>query len=216
MVERYGFVLGVRFVYWLVALLSLVAATVRAMWLKETLKTNASPGNVMSELKRSVVEVFAAFRGMTKPLAVLTLVLLISSFEEPMFHSFMSLYAVDVAGISKPNWALLNIIYIIVPLVAGIPLGRLVDVVGRKKALLAAYVLWVPSIAYFIYCKSLVWMVLIFVIFTLGGSLFGPAYQALLADLTPKEMRGRVMGVVGTLNLLAMIPASAVGVCFMS
>ena len=39
----------------------------------------------------------------------------------------------------------------------------------------------------------------------------GPAHQALLADLAPREMRGRVMGVIGTLNLLVMIPASALG-----
>lgn len=211
LVEKYGFVSGVRFVYWLVVILSLAAATVRAMWLKETLKTSARPGSVVSELRRSLVETFVALKGMSKPLAVLTLVLLISSFEEPMFHSFMSLYAVDIAGISKPDWALLNIVYLIVPLVAGIPLGRFVDIVGRRKALLAAYALWVPSTAYFIYCRSLIGMALIFIIFTLGGSLFGPAYQALLADLTPKDMRGRVMGVVGTLNLLVMIPASAIG-----
>lgn len=54
-------------------------------------------------------------------------------------------------------------------------------------------------------------MSLVFVAFALGASLFGPAHQALLADLTPKEMRGRVMGIVGTLNLLVMIPASALG-----
>jgi len=211
LVEQYGFMMGVRITYWLVMLLSLTAAVVRTLWLEETLKTSAKPGRLSSEFKRSVIEVFAALKGMSKPLAVLTLIMLISSFEEPMFHSFMSLYAVDVAGISKPDWALLNVIYLVVPLVAGIPLGRLVDIVGRKKALLAAYALWIPSTAYFVYCRNLIGMALVFVVFTLGASLFMPAYQALLADLTPREMRGRVMGVVGTLNLLVMIPASALG-----
>jgi len=212
-VERYGFVPGVRIAYWLVVLLSLAAATVRALWLRETLETGARPewGELLSELKNSVVEVFAALRGMSRPLAALTLVMLISAFEEPMFHSFMSLYAVDIAGISKPDWALLGVVFSAVPLVAGLPLGKFVDVIGRRKALLAAYALWIPSTLYFVYCRSLVGMALVFVAFALGGALFSPAHQALLADLTPREKRGRIMGVVGTLNLLAMIPASALG-----
>ena len=38
-----------------------------------------------------------------------------------------------------------------------------------------------------------------------------PAYNALLADLIPKEKRGRIMGTIVTLNILATVPASALG-----
>ena len=38
-----------------------------------------------------------------------------------------------------------------------------------------------------------------------------PAYNALLADLIPKEKRGRVMGTIVTMNILATVPASAFG-----
>ncbi len=213
LIEQYGFVTGVKIAYWLVVLLSLAAATVRALWLRETLKPSIRRNKVRlySEFKRSIVEMVSALKNMSKPLATLTLVLLISAFEEPVFHSFMSLYAVDVAGISKPDWALLSIVYLAIPLVAGLPLGKLVDVLGRRKALLAAYIFWIPSTAYFIYSKSLVEMALVFTVFALGASLFSPAVHALLADLTPREMRGRIMGAIGTLNLLVAIPASALG-----
>lgn len=36
-----------------------------------------------------------------------------------------------------------------------------------------------------------------------------PAYNALLADLIPKEKRGRIMGTIVTLNILATVPSSA-------
>lgn len=36
-----------------------------------------------------------------------------------------------------------------------------------------------------------------------------PAYNALLADLIPKEKRGRIMGTIVTMNILATVPASA-------
>ena len=38
-----------------------------------------------------------------------------------------------------------------------------------------------------------------------------PAYSALLADLIPKEKRGRIMGTIVTMNILATVPASAFG-----
>ncbi|RLE70854.1 MAG: hypothetical protein DRJ37_05915 [Thermoprotei archaeon] len=173
LIEQYGFVTGVKIAYWLVVLLSLAAATVRALWLRETLKPSIRQDGVRmgSEFKRSIVEMVSALKNMSKPLATLTRVLLINAFEEPVFHSFMSLYAVDVAGISKPDWALLSIVYSAIPLVAGLPLGKLVDVLGRRKALLAAYIFWIPSTAYFIYSKSLVEMALVFTVFALDTSL---------------------------------------------
>ena len=210
-VEEYGFLQGMRIVYWLVVFFCLIAATVRALWLKETLRSSIKPGGLLGEFKRSVVEMITALKIMTRPLAALTLTLLISSFEEPMFRSFMSLYAVDVVGISKPDWALLSMIFSAVSLAVGIPMGKIVDIIGRKRALLMAYALWIPSTAYFIYCKSMIDMALVFVAFALGALLFGPAHQALLADLTPLKMRGRIMGIVGTLNLIVTIPASTLG-----
>ncbi len=38
-----------------------------------------------------------------------------------------------------------------------------------------------------------------------------PAYGALQADIVPRDMRGRVLGALDTLNVLAIIPASAIG-----
>ncbi len=38
-----------------------------------------------------------------------------------------------------------------------------------------------------------------------------PAYNALLADMIPREKRGRILGTIVTLNILATVPASALG-----
>lgn len=48
-------------------------------------------------------------------------------------------------------------------------------------------------------------------VFAIGGSLIMPAYQALLADMIPREKRGRILGTIVTLNILATVPASALG-----
>jgi len=39
----------------------------------------------------------------------------------------------------------------------------------------------------------------------------GPAWQALVADLTPPERRGQMMGIMGTISGMVSTPASWVG-----
>jgi len=208
LVEHNGLVPGTRLIYWLGALLGLAAASLRALWLEETLRCGARPAGLLAELGGSVTEVLAALRGMSRPLATLTLVLLVNSVEESMLR-FMPLYVVDVAGISEAEWAMLSSIFPAVPLVAGVPMGGLVDSIGRRRAMLLAYALWVPSTLCLVYCRSLPEFALVFAAFALGASLFTPAHQAMVADLTPRAARGRVMGTVGMLRLLTAAPASA-------
>ena len=195
LIEHYGFPCGMRMAYWLVVVLSLAAATVRALYLRETLETRAEVEvrKLGVELKRSLADVLEALRRMPRPLAVYAVVLFIGATGDPMFHRFVSLYAVDVAGISKPDWALLQVLRSAVALLAGLPLGKLVDAIGRKKSIVMAYALWAPAVAYFTTCRSLAALVPVFAGIAVGSALFLPAHQALIADFTPREMRGRVM-----------------------
>jgi len=208
LVERSGLVQGVRLVYALGALLALSAGLVRALWLEETLVRAPEPPSLSARLVSSVKGAIAMLKGVQAPLLPLAVALVVNSFEESMFR-FMPLYVVGVAGIGETEWALLSSIFFAVPLVAGIPLGLLVDSIGRRRSMLLAYALWVPATIYFVQCRSTLEMALVFTAFSLGASLFNPAYQAMLADLAPREARGRVMGAVGALRLLASIPASA-------
>ena len=212
LIEEFGFLEGMRIAYWLVVLGSLVAADIRLLFLKETLETGEKirARELVREFKRSVREMFNALKVMPRQLKIFTIIMLISVIEEPVFHLFMSLYVVNVIGVSKPDWALISMAWSITMLAIGIPLGKAVDIIGRKRALIMAYFFWIPSTWYFIFfCKSFLELIVIMVIFSFGGGLFNPAHQALVADLTPKEMRGRIMGAVGNLNIIAAAGASA-------
>ena len=212
LIYRYGFVEGMRAAYWITVAGCLMAALTRAFFLEETLKEKAKMEirELLSEVKKSVSEMLKAVRQMPRELKVFTVILFISIFEEPMFHMFMSLYAVHVVGISRADWAVLNVIWSATALAVGIPLGKAVDVMGRKRALVLSYLLWIPSTVFFIISKSFLDLLIIFVVFSLGASFFGPAEQALVADLTPKELRGRVMAAIGNLNLVAAACASVI------
>jgi len=212
LIEEFGFLEGMRIAYWLVVLGSLVAADIRLLFLEETLETGEKirARELVWAFKRSVKEMLNALREMPRQLKIFTIIMLISVVEEPIFHLFTSLYVVDIIGVSKPDWALISMAWSITMLTAGIPLGKAVDVIGRKRALILAWLLWIPSTWYFIFfCKGFLELLVLEVIFSLGGALFGPAHQALMADLTPKEVRGRIMGAVGNLNIIAAAGASA-------
>ena len=212
LITKHGFVEGMRKAYWLAVAGCLAAALVRAFFLKETLdvREKADLRKVMADIRRSASEMVRALRGMPGELKVFTVILLVSIFEEPMFHMFMSLYAVHVVGISRADWALLSIVWSAVPLAVGIPLGKAVDIIGRKRALVISYLLWIPSTVFFITAGGFTDLLIVFVFFSLGAAFFGPAQQALIADLTPKEVRGRVMAAIGNLNLLAAAASSAI------
>ena len=136
-IKYYGFLTGMRLAYWVAVLGSLGAAIIRLLGLKETLKTRKKlkVRELLLDFKKSVTETFNSWRVMSKQLKIFAMILLISLFEEPIFHIFMSLYAVDVIGITKPDWAFLSVVWSSVTIIVGLPLGKIVDVIGRKNHL---------------------------------------------------------------------------------
>ena len=212
LIEEFGFLRGMRLAYWIVVICGLLAADIRLLFLKETLKTGARirARDIPPAFKRSIIEMRDAWSLMPRQLKVLTLVLPISSLEEPMFHLFLSLYAVDVVGITEADWALMAVAWSLTTMLLGIPLGKAVDAMGRRRALIVAYAVWLPPTVYLLFCRSFVELLAVMVLFSVGGLLFVPAIQALQADLSPREARGRIMSLIGNLNLVAAAASSAV------
>ncbi|KPV62134.1 MAG: drug efflux system protein MdtG [Candidatus Bathyarchaeota archaeon BA1] len=210
LVEQYNLVEGMRIAYGIVFVCSLAAATTRAFFLKETLKTSERIRleGLGTAFKESIGAIVEAWRFMPRSLMFLTIVMLISAFQEPMFHLFAALYARDVIGVSSVEWGLTNMALMVAMLVAGLPLGKVIDVIGRRKSIILGFLLLTPSTVFFILCRFFTQLLTIYVVFALGAALRGPAFHALQADLTPRDKRGRVMGVIGTLNILVTIPAS--------
>lgn len=213
LVETYGIIPGMRIVYAVVFFCMLAAACVRLFFLRETLENpqEIKLGEMFDAFKNSLGAIAEAWREMPRTLRFLTVAFLVSAFEEPMFRMFTALYVFDVIGIGGMEWGLVNTASVAVTLVLGFPLGKVVDKIGRKKSILFAYILFIPSTMLFMSARSFSLLLIVYLLFAMGGCLIMPAYNALLADLIPKEKRGRVMGTIVTLNILATVPASALG-----
>ncbi|UCG37433.1 MAG: MFS transporter [Candidatus Bathyarchaeota archaeon] len=208
-----GIVPGMRMVYTVVFLCMLAAAFIRLFFLRETLQNpqRMELGALKVAFSHSFSAIREAWKDMPRTLRFVTVAFLVSAFEEPMFRMFTSLYAFDVIGIDGVEWGIVNTVWVATTLILGFPLGKVVDKIGRKRSILAAYSMFIPSTFLFISARSLPQLFIAYLMFGVGGGLIMPAYNALLADLIPKEKRGRIMGTIVTMNILATVPASAFG-----
>jgi len=211
LVETQGLVPGMRMVYTMVFLCVLAAAFVRLLFLKETIR-DPQPirlGEMKGAFKESLGAIVEAWRSMSPSLRFLTAAFLVSAFEEPMFRWFAALYVRDVVGMEFFDWGIVNAVSTAFTIVLGFPMGKLIDRMPRKKAVILAYFVFTPASVLFVVSRGFVDVLFTFILFAVGGCLIYPAYSALQADMIPREKRGRVMGTIGTLNVLASIPASA-------
>ena len=67
------------------------------------------------------------------------------------------------------------------------------DAVGRKNYVIASFLCYVPAMVLFV-LGNFYLLILAFFFFGLGQVLQSSSYQSLLGDLTPRELRGRVVG----------------------
>jgi MFS family permease len=213
LVETYGIVPGMRMVYTIIFFCMLTAALIRLLFLKETLENpkRVELGALRVAFSSSLSAIRDAWSDMPRTLRFVTAAFLLSAFEEPMFRLFTALYVFDIVGVSGMQWGIINTAWVATTLVFGFPLGKLVDTIGRRKAILFAYSFYIPATLLFLTSRSFAQLLIVYLLFGAAGSLLMPAYSALLADLIPKEKRGRIMGTIVTLNILATVPASMLG-----
>jgi len=211
-VERRGLVAGMRAIYGLVFVLVVLIAVIRTLFLEETLERAErlrirDLASTFRDSKRSLAE---AWGMMSRDVRFYTLAAVIAYLEMPIYEVYMSLYAYDVVGVTGFKWGLMDVAWTITALLLGFPLGRMIDQVGRKRSILVSYILSIPVVAFFIFSRGFMQLLVVIVIFAASQAIMYPAFMALRADLIPQENRGRIMGLIGTLNTLAWIPAASV------
>jgi MFS family permease len=204
----YGSILGMRISYGIVVALFLVAALLR-LSLKETIKDppKISPGELLNAYPDSLRESFKVWKIVPRSTFYLFLSFLLGGFSFAMIQTFTVIYAVEDLGLTRPDWSIVLMFLFVAMIVLSIPIGKLVDRVGRKIPLLLSYLFLIPSILLFVYgdfFRLAVSLVLMGVVQLMMFS----SYQALMADLVPREQRGKVTGFSQFFNYITM----AVGV----
>jgi len=195
LVAQYELVGGMRIAYVIVTAFFIAAAILR-LRLKESIKgdpVGIRPSELISSYPRALREGISVWKVVPRSTFFLFLSDLLVRFSFSMIQLNFLFYALDVLKISKEGWGLAMIALFITMILLAFPTGMLIDRMGRKIPLILSSVFSVPAILLFVY-GDLPRLFLSLPIMGLVQLLAMSASQSLLADLVPKEQRGKVIG----------------------
>ncbi|HWN19697.1 MAG TPA: MFS transporter [Gemmatimonadales bacterium] len=129
---------------------------------------------------------------------------------EGMVDVFLVLYALDIVGITAPEFGLLIGVQMTTSILCYLPAARLADRIGRKPLVIATFVAFSLFPVAVVLAHSFAGLVLAFVI---GGlrEVGEPARKALILDLVPDGARARGVGLYYLIRSLAITPAAVTG-----
>jgi MFS family permease len=129
---------------------------------------------------------------------------------EALADVFLVLYALDVIGVTAPEYGILIGIQMITAIVGYLPGARMARRVGRKPMVVATFVAFAAFPLAVVLAHSFVGLVAAFVI---GGlrEIGEPARKALIVDSARPDLRARTVGLYYLVRNLSIAPAATVG-----
>ncbi|MEI7885143.1 MAG: MFS transporter [Clostridia bacterium] len=124
-------------------------------------------------------------------------------------NAFLLLRAKSV-GFDDTTVILLYFIYNITASILSIPLGRRSDRVGRKRLLVAGYLIFAAVYLGFALVFNKTFMVLLFILYGVYTAMIAGVERAFIAEISPKRLKGTMLGFHSTVVGIALLPASAI------
>jgi len=199
-IEKYTANLGMRILYACMLAIYLFSTLIQARFLREPSSSVREPLKLPAltrALEQSYKSIPALLKQMSTPLQALAWVILLSFLANGVASAFWVVYATEEIGLSAAEWGLILLVEAIVKLFAFMAAGVLVDRYGRKKILLLALLISLFTIPLFVILKSFFAIMLIRAATAVAFALAIPASTALMADLVPRSLRGKMMAAIG-------------------
>lgn len=124
-------------------------------------------------------------------------------------NAFLLLRAKSV-GFSDTSVILLYFIYNLTASLLAIPLGKRSDQVGRKRLLVSGYVVFAVVYLGFAFAYNRVFMVMLFVLYGIYTAMIAGVERAFIAEISPQDLKGTMLGLHSTIVGIALFPASAI------
>ena len=172
-----------------------------------------------SERSKSTQSTLSSAFDIPRTIWVMTAVATLGGFGMRIAMPFTSIYALNIIGLTNTQLGIVQTTMSVIGTILSMPGGMLSDRFGRKPLILLSRLVnpigtWGITIA-----KDFPQYFLIRVFAGIGSALGGgrmgfaggPAWQAMVADLVPREKRGTVMGIIGTVTGLVAAPSSWIG-----
>jgi len=199
---QFGLVLSMRLVYLFMTALFLIAAVWR-LRLKETM-TNGDPirfSYFISSYPKAIKESFKVWKVVPRSMFWLFVVQILMMFGMSLTQVINALYARDVLLIPQEQWWLTFIPLLLTMVLASIPIGIMVDKIGRKIPLvLGPFILGVSTLIFV--NGNLLTVMISMCLFGIAQLLAMSAVMALSTDLVHPENRGKVNGFINFIGYI--------------
>ena len=190
---------GMRILYAFMALSHIVNATLILLYLKETAQVEKTEMkfNVLTVLREAYGGIPELLGSLSRSVKALGLVVSLGFMANGISSPFWVVYVTGEIGLTNIEWGLILLFESVFRTVLTIPSGMLADRYSKSKTLLVAMILSVFFLPSLIFARTFNQVLLIRLGVGLIGALSFPSGTALMADLVPRELRGRVMSAIG-------------------
>jgi len=124
-------------------------------------------------------------------------------------NTFLLLRAADV-GYDPASVVLLYFVYTMVSSLLAIPLGKFSDRVGRKRVLVAGYLVFAAVYGAFSWGAGKGVILGAFVLYGLFTAMSAGVERAFISEIAPIELKGTMLGLHSTISGAALLPASII------
>ncbi|MFW6109679.1 MAG: MFS transporter, partial [archaeon] len=199
----YGLMSSMRLIYKLVILGFLAAALLRTR-LTETVENpeKIKIHELVNSYPISIRESINVWKLVPRAAFILFIVTIFMNFTSGLFQPILTLYIVKDLGISEVQLSYIMTALPVSMILMALPGGKAIDVVGKKKPIMASFILWALAILLLVYGN----FTRLIIAISMWGLLMvfaNSAISSLEAGLVPLEHRGKVNGSKGFFRLIA-------------
>jgi len=189
-----GLVTSMRIIYLTMTALYLTAAVWR-LRLKETMTNGESMhfSYFVSSYPKAIKESFRVWKAVPRSMFWLFIVQTLVMLGMSVTNVINALYARDVLLIPEEQWWFVFIPLLLTIVVVSIPIGKMVDKIGRKIPLILGLFVFGAATLIFVSGNFLTVMISM-CLFAMGQLLVMSSVMALATDLVPPVNRGKVVG----------------------
>ncbi len=199
-IERYSPDLGMRLLYTVMFVVYLASAFILLRFLREPSTLRRDPLRLpvlLAALGRAYQGIPALVKRMPGPLKALASVIVLTFITNGLTGSFWVVYATGRLGLTVEQWGTIMLLEAVARLALFLPAGFLADRWGRTASLNLALALAVLATPLFVLWTGFTATLIVRLALAASFDLALVSCMALMADLTPRQVRGQSMAALG-------------------
>jgi len=200
-------ILAVRICWSIAFATGLLVAWLRLRYLKETMtKDETTEQFSYAQIPKMIMPAYRSIldsiKWMSKSLKIIVIIEMFASFFIAMSAPFYVVYAKQVIGLVESQWGLIMFLSGLLGISIAFPLGATVDKIGPRKMILLGMTLAPIVLWSYQYAGGFIGVLLILCGVTICNSVMMPAFSTIIANIIPRNRRGRLYSLIGERGIM--------------